>query len=372
MTDAGFETITFRDCIYSQGCLWFFSSMHALPMKMNLLTGKIDAQPVYPKGNLRRKTIDLGVSLGRSLYVLEMRGQYLIKYDTDTYESSCYEIDCLHSKDGNFAYMGVQDNNIYVFTRETGKLVVFDACKEEIKNISYPGGREDRYICGCKMGESFFIFPQDGRRVLEYVIGNGIWRVHKLKENLTRCVHATVSENKSFILLADGTVFQWDIKNEKLNKIDYDLQAYTGQDTAGRICCAEDYIIMLPSLAQDIVRIDRNSYKADVYRDYPSDFVYDPARKHWAKYYGYCENGTEYYFACRTSEYILKIEKQSGKISWIKSEVDKWELEKAFSGKDYIYEKEGYLEWLITRESRKSGDEKMSDIGEKIWEIMQK
>lgn len=367
------ETVTFRDCIYSQDCLYFFSSMYTLPMKMNLITNKIDVLPVYSKGKLREKTIDLEVSLGRNMYVLDMTGQYLIKYDIDTYESSCYEIDCLHSADGNFAFMGVRDNNMYIFTREAGKLVVFDAGKEEVKIVAYPDVEKGRYICGCKMGDSFFIFPQDGGQVLEYVAGDNIWRVRRLQESLKRCVHVAVSDDKIFILLADGTVFQWDVKNENLKKIDYDLQVYTGQDTAGRICCVKDYIIILPSLAQDIIRIDRNSYRADVHRDYPPDFVYDPDRKQWSKYYGYCENDTEYYFACRTNEYILKVEKQNGKFSWIKSQVDEWEFEKVRLEKESIIrEKEGYLEWFITREEQQNTERKISDIGENIWETMQR
>ena len=45
-------------------------------------------------------------------------------------------------------------------------------------------------------------------------------------------------------------------------------------------------------------------------------------KKKWSKYIGYCENDTAYYFACRTSEYILEVSKLSGKLKWIKSKID--------------------------------------------------
>lgn len=367
----GVETVIFRDCVYNQCCLYFFSNLYALPMKKNLITGETNFLPIYLKESLWKRKTDLEVLFGRCLYLLDMRGQYLIKYNIDTYKASCYEIDCSHSIDGNFAYMDVLDNNIYIFTREAGKFVIFDTCKEEVKSVVYPDTGENKYLCGCKMGGSFFVFPQDGSQVLEYVTKENIWKVHKLQENLNQCVHVAVSKDKICILLADGTIFQWNVTKEKLIPIDYDLQVYTQQETAGRICCVNDEIIILPSCAQGIVRINCDSHKADIYRDYPLNFSYDPNKKYWSKYYGYCENDTEYYFSCMASEYILKIEKQSGEFSWMKSEVDAWEIEKMRLEKESIInEKEGYLEWLITRECQENAGRGRGDIGKGIWNAM--
>lgn len=36
------------------------------------------------------------------------------------------------------------------------------------------------------------------------------------------------------------------------------------------------------------------------------------------KYYGYCENSKFYYFAMHSGNYILSIEKESGKEKWLK------------------------------------------------------
>lgn len=370
----GLESISFRDCIYSQNSLYFFSSLYSFPMKKNLITGEMEVLPIHTKENQWDKTIDLEISLGRNIYVLDMKGQHIIKYNMDTYEASYYEIDCPHSPDGNFAYMAEIDNNIYVFTREARKLVIFDTNAEATKEISYPDIVKDNiYICGCKVGETFFVFPRDGNQVLEYETSGKVWRVHRLNESLRRCVHAAMAEDNIYILLADGTVFEWNIRSENIIKMEYNLPIYTNQNTASRICCTKNSFVVLPALAQDIIRINRDTYKADIYKDYPEDFSYDPARKLWTKYYGYCENDTEYYFACRTSGHILKIEKQSGNISWIKSEVDKWEIEKAaLENKSVISEKERYLQWFIAKSNKKKEDRKTPNIGEEIWGAMQR
>ena len=96
------ETVSFRDCIYSEDSLYFFSSLNSLPMKQNIKTGEITILPAYSKENLREKAIDLEILHGRNLYALDIRGEYLIKYNIDTYEVSYYEIACFHSVDANF------------------------------------------------------------------------------------------------------------------------------------------------------------------------------------------------------------------------------------------------------------------------------
>ena len=61
----------------------------------------------------------------------------------------------------------------------------------------------------------------------------------------------------------------------------------------------------------------------------------------------YCENDTAYYFACRTSEYILEVSKLSGKLKWIKSKIDADEPFYYDIAHGVLYEKEGYLELML-------------------------
>ncbi len=70
-----------------------------------------------------------------------------------------------------------------------------------------------------------------------------------------------------------------------------------------------------------------------------------PERK-MEKYIGYCENDTAYYFACRTSEYILEVSKLAGKLKWIKSKIDADEPFYYDIAHGVLYEKEGYLELM--------------------------
>lgn len=369
----GLEPLSFRDCIYSKNSLYFFSSEDSFPMKKNLVTGEIKVLPLHFEGNWKEGDLDLEISIGRNLYALEREGEYLIKYDLDTYDVSHYEIDCSYRLDGNFAYLGALNDSIFIFTREAGKLVVFDTCKKIEKSVMYPSERNDIYICGCRMENRFFIFPQNGNRVLEYDVCENIWRVHRIQENLKKCMHVTINEDKIYILLADGTVFEWNVKREEWRRVEYDLQIYSDQNAASRICCIKDQIIILPSTGEDIIMFGLNDRKVHVYHDYPKDFMYDEKKKNWNKYYGYCETQEYYYFANRVSNYMLAIDKEKMKLDWIKSEVSTeqkftWLMNRG----DILWEREKMLELFVKYNKKEKKIHNGELCGRKIWENIAK
>ena len=80
--------------------------------------------------------------------------------------------------------------------------------------------------------------------------------------------------------------------------------------------------------------------------DYPNDFKY--VNNNWAKYYGYCETEDSYIFACRKSDYILKINKSDDGFEWINSSIESELLIRyKFANKIPIVEKKGYLQYLL-------------------------
>jgi len=363
------ESLIFRDCVYAQQALFFFSENLGMPVKYNLL----DNHSTILSCNDRTLTLDLNVYSNASMYAVETSGKNLVEYNLKTNEYKKFYIGCNVHQDGNFAYLCCTDNKILIFTRDQQVLVIYDIVQETVRKVNYPNGISQYYIIGCSFGNRFLIFPQNGQEILEYDVVHNRWKIHHLAMVLNNCVHAMAMGDDICILLASGKILCWNYELGDIAVIAAAESVYANEEAASRLCITGRDIIVLPLLAQDIIRINRDSSKAVIYRDYPPDFSYDSTRKHWAKYYGYCENATEYYFACRTSDYILKIEKQSGEISWIKSEVDEWEIERACLEKETIInEKEGYLEWFITREYQENTGRNRGDIGKDIWKAIKK
>jgi hypothetical protein len=136
------------------------------------------------------------------------------------------------------------------------------------------------------------------------------------------------------------------MENRK-QQIDIAKFYYKSNPAVSRICITDRNIIVLPSLEKDIVCIEKQTGEAYCMDTYPPDFQYDAGKKKWSKYIGYCENDTAYYFACRTSEYILEVSKLSGKLKWIKSKIDADEPFYYDIAHGVLYEKEGYLELML-------------------------
>ncbi|MBO5032041.1 MAG: hypothetical protein J6D08_09185 [Lachnospiraceae bacterium] len=339
-------------------------------MELNLENEEFKTLPLIDIEKLSNKHLDLVIYEDGNLYVLDVSGEFLIQYSLSTFHYKYINIGCNKHKDSNFACLCAYNRKVYIFTREQRELIVYDVVKDAAERIQYPDVYSEYYITGCKLNDSYFIFPKNGKDVLEYDFIQNKWKIHCLHLDLVNCMHAIAENEYIYILLASGSVLKWNYYSEKIEIIVSLEEIYKASNAASRICLTKEEIIILPSVAQDIIKVDRVSNKISTYKDYPKDFSYASDKKHWSKYYGYCENDTEYYFACRTSGYILKIEKQNGRISWIKSEIDKREMFRIYleRNKSFVYEKEGDLELLtgLKNKERVEDIEKLNN-GCKIW-----
>lgn len=359
------EALTFRDCVYYKQNLFFFSENTNLSVRLSLQGGE---DIIFPY-NCQIISCDLEICVGNVVYVLEVSGKYMMQYDLNTHSCGFVQIDCGCNADGNFAFLSSHDNKVSIFTRDQGELVIYDIIGDTIERVQYPNANSNYYITGCLFGDKCLIFPKNGKDVLEYSVIHNTWKVHSLNYDLVNCVHAIAENERIYVLLASGKILVWNYNLQEIEKIINVEEFYGTSLTASRLCLTNEKIIVLPSTAQDIIVINRINGQTSIYADYPEDFGYDLNKKNWSKYYGYCENDTEYYFACRTSKYILKIEKKNGKISWIKSEIDKFQAYLA-RNKNFVYESSGDLELFIGLKNQKNVEntEKWNNGG-RIWKV---
>lgn len=359
------ETLIFRDCICWNQKLFFFTENINLLIIQNLEGNDGRILPYDEE----RSYFDLEICVGNIVYALEVNGRNMIRYDLKTNNYSLIQIDCNYGIDANFAYFVSDGKNVYIFTRKQKELVIYDGEEDTVRRVRYPCA-DDCYTTGCSIGNKYLIFPQNGTCVLEYNADENIWSIQYLSIHLINCVHAMVENDCIYILLASGKVLKWDYNSKEFEVIVDAEKMYAASNAAARLCVTDEEIIILPAVGQDIIKINRKNNKTYIYKDYPKDFVYDLNKKNWSKYYGYCENDIEYYFACRTSKYILKINKKNGEISWIKSEIDRKKLLQVFTDRNDIvlFENPGDLEVFIQLKNKeKVMDKKEINNGYRIW-----
>lgn len=338
------ETIIFRNCIKKDNRLIFFSAREAIPVSLDLKSKETLIMKIKNKELYRNNAFDLITESDGKIYALEIFGKYMCEYSLDLQEVTYVQIDCNKKNDGNFALLAIENRQVFIFDRTVG-LTIYDTVSKSICKVSYPQNQYE-VITGCKYENKYYLIPKEGNKVYQFDISTGKWDTVFLKDKWHNAIHAIVDNGNIYILLEDGTIIKWNVK-EEVKFIDTIQKWHKSLNCVARICSTNDSFVILPSLGEDILILDKETYEVKVMQDYPKDFKYD--NNNWTKYYGYCETEDCYFFACRKSNYILKITKSNTNFEWIKSEIESEKLiQYKIMNNMIILEKSGYLEYLLS------------------------
>lgn len=336
------EIVISRDCIYKDNKIYFFSEKESILVAIDITKNIGEIQQIKNRELYRKVPFDFVTSKNNTIYALEMSGKYMCEYCVDTQEIRYIQIDCNNRVDGNFALLATEDNQVLIFERMYG-VTIYDTKNEIVQKIPYPF-IEGEVITGCKYENHYFLFHKNGHKIFEFDISLKKWNTICLKRELKHVMHVIADKANIFILSEDGIIIRWDVR-ENVNILETAKKCYNVERAASKICVTNNSIIVLPSLAEDILIIDKLTYEVKIFQKYPEDFRYK--NNNWTKYYGYCENEESYFFACRKSPYILKVDKINDNISWIKSKLKSKLLFDYKLQDGIIYEKEEYLGYLI-------------------------
>lgn len=338
------ETIIFRNCIEKDNRLIFFSAREAIPVSLDLKSEETSIIKINNKELYRNNPFDLITELDGKIYALEIWGKYMCEYSLDSQEVAYIKIDCNKKKDGNFAFLTTEKNQVLIFDRADG-LTIYDIVSKSICKVPYPQN-EYEVITGCKYENKYYLFPKEGNKVFQYDVLAGKWDTIYLQGKWYNAMHAIVDNGSIYILMEDGTIIKWNVK-EEVKFIDTIKEWYKSLSCVARICSTNDSFVILPSLGEDILILDKEKYEVKVMQGYPKDFKY--VNNNWSKYYGYCETEDSYIFACRKSDYILKITKSNTNFEWIKSEIESEKMiQYRIMNNMIIQEKSGYLRYLLS------------------------
>lgn len=344
------DTVIFRDCAYANKKLYFFDANNVLPMSLDLENKKFQILSIENINQFHEIRFDLQIEWDKCLYAVEINGEYMCKYQLDTKHIKYFKIDCGKREDANFALLEAYNGYIYIFTR-FGIVTIYDTRTEKIQQIQAEiNGKE--FITGCRYGNCYYMFSNDGSVILEFDTVYCMWKIHNNMDMAiqhTQIVQAVSHENNIYILFENASIEVWNVEQNQKQWINTAKSYYRKDVSVSRICVTDGNIVILPSLAEDIVYLDKQNYEIHCVDNYPEDFEYDIRKKKWTKYAGYCESDEMYYFACRTSNYILEISKTSGQIGWIKSEIDIYEQFDYEFAYGVMYEKKEYLNLMLKR-----------------------
>ncbi len=314
----------FSTCALVNGEIYAFTCFKRLPIKKNLQTGEITILKNVKNYDLSFVP-DGMLSVGHDIFVLELNGNRLLKYNTNENTCQYFYIDCNRKEWDNYAAFAQYGEYLYIIPRFLDELIKIEICSGKVqrdKKIHFKENGENfgKPWYGFQGEKVIWFFEKESNRVISYDMEKDVWENYELSVTINDCVHAVLYNNRMYILSSEGNIYGWNTENKLLEKIaDCSNESKDG-NIFYRIAITDKIIFVLPGLGQDIFCIDKNTKEISKYKSYPNDFRY-LVPEGWSKYYGYCEDEDYYYFAMRSMNFILSLNKNSGEEQWIKSQL---------------------------------------------------
>lgn len=260
------------------------------------------------------------------LYKLQRNGNRIIEYSLETKKAFAYEIGEETKEWGNFSYMEIYGQYLYLFPKYVEKTIVFDLeTRSIVSNKSFWGEIKEHNFDvdtlllrkGCKVfGKFVLLFSKRSQFVFVYNLESNHYEVKKVPDEVVGIVALHQAGDKLYILDTKSRLFEWDRERDSMRFM-FEIAEINDEDYFSKIVVTDINIVLLPLLGNDIYIYDRNTKKIFIYKDYPKDFSYF-GYETWGKYVEGCTVKDTVYFPMRKSKYILKIEKTTGNILWIK------------------------------------------------------
>lgn len=311
----------FTNCTMVQGELFMVGVIGGALAKMCLKDGKIsyygDLEGFIPEE--REPVIDYMDYFEDKVIALNSRNDTLVVFDLEQHCCRYVLVGCKYQDWTNYVAMERYGSDYYIFPKYKNKILCFHMEKNRLKESSGYLRDFDELQCACRVKNDIWILPKDTNVIYCYNLPSGKVSLYRLGREISECVHAIFYNGNIYILNMYGVIYKWNTARMELSSITDAETEHTIQESMNRIIGAGNKLILLPAYGDDIKILDIVTEKVEIYRDYPADFwrVTD-----WLKFYGYCEGENKYYIATCFGNYLLQIEKKTGRMAWLKHSTD--------------------------------------------------
>lgn len=378
----------FSVCALAEGNIYAFTNFLRLPIKWNLQTEEIrlledikdyDAQFIA----------DFMINAENVLFVLELNGNRIMKYDIKQQTCCYFDIGCHRQEWGNYAALAKWENYLYIVPAYMAEIVKVEMNSGKVQRIRAPLSETNLMRAKQTKGDAFWqygfqeesriwLFQKQSSLVMEYDMLQNTWKRYELSTEINDCVHAVQYKGVFYLLSSEGRLYVWNKENNTIEVLADYSEKTVRNESFSRMVLTDKNIFLLPSLGNDIFCVDLGTKQIKQYNSYPAGFHYC-APEEWSKYYGYCEDEAYYYFAMRSTNFILTVNKQDGRVKWRKPQLPlAEEVERNYvkynSSMFYdsiIYEQDckmqSLLNYFVNDESCSRQEENHS-LGIEIWE----
>lgn len=377
----------FSACALRKGKIYGFTDFGAIPVEVDLMSEELS----YVNGlqNYQLFHADTMLNVGDSLLAFELNGERMMLYDLKKKECFYYHVGCDKTQWDNYAAFGVYKEEVYIFPTYANEIIKINMKSGniqkdgrlylEINEHKNQKEQEDSsyFYCGCQVDNIIWLFQKKGRLAVTYDLKTGTWKKYTLLVQIDSCVHAIHYADKLYLLSSEGKIYCWDMKDDSLELVMDCSSSDTDSSTFARIAVTDKNIFLLPALGEDIFCMDLSTKHIEKYENYPDGFEYC-CPEVWSKYFGYSEDEENYYFAMRPANFMLSVNKKTGKEKWIKFKLPSWEEYIRMYikyNKSLLSEKECRIDDVLNYSEDELMARKGEDInsfGKQIWKQMKR
>lgn len=318
------EKLMFSYCTMVNQELFFIDSQNGLPAKMNPDNGDVSYCSVMDNLILKAENICDIRTFGDRVYALETSGEDIIIFDMERFRCQYIPLQCAYHPCDNFVAFEQYGSDLYIFPRYGNKICILNTTNNEISEITDYFDEITEMQCACRAGNKVWLLPCDAEVIGCYDLVNRRMQIYEMQRKIENCVHAVIVDENIYILNRFGIIYVWNTQELKLDEEKILETEYSDEKSTYSILVhAGNKLIVLPSLSDEIKILDMLTGSIEIYQDYPKDFLYynEGYIAGWSKYTGICQDDNNYYCAMRRGNYLLKISKRDGILSWIKPNI---------------------------------------------------
>ena len=372
------RNVNFFNCILIDSKLWFVSvEGYFMNIDINTKEAKyVELERI--KGWTRHSVIDNMFENSKSIYWVDQQGNHLHEFNIELNKYNCYDFPNVDMIDWEcFAGIYLNQGKLLFFPRNASYLIEFDILKK--KYVLFPelakvlkavsNGKEDSVLwCSVRYNNWIYLFQKMGTKVIRFNLNNYQYDTIEFSDRLFDLNQVILYNNIFYILTSSGDVYSWDDKTEKCEQV---FVSNNDKLSFSRIFVTEHNLFLLPALSSKILIVDLDTYADRELADYPNDLRFRDID--WGKYFGFYEDRQYAWFANVKANYMLRINKITENIEWIKiispAIQQEWEIYKGM-GKDILPERKKGLPFLFGIEDNVNSVEENTLLGSAIWEMI--
>lgn len=385
------ERLLFSNCVLNKNKLWYVS-VEGYLMYMDIDSGKVSYAEIKNIDTWEKHPVcDQMFVYKESVYWVDQFGKNMHEYNIRLEEFYLYELPETERFDLCYAGIFMYENQLYLFPKKTPKLIIFDmekkqvitACEMYAELACRKDNKEDILLYNAvRHNNCIYAFLTDTETVVEFDLCNNQYRYLVLPQKIADIRCAVWINNMMHILTLRGNVYVWDMTDHVLREI------YICNETKlsfVRLVVTKHKLFLLPSLSEKMMMMDLTGRNISEVDNRPKDMQYREIN--WAKYWGFDEDERYVFFANRTANYMLWINKESEEVEWkalipptFREEYEFCKETKHMHREFYqqmseniLYEREPRMLYLFAAAESENGKvcgEKEQLIGQAIWQTM--